>query len=256
MNLLEGPGRQLAESVAPAASGPLRVLLVTDASILEVGLRAALRQIGRPVRVEASIGPPDRPTPRGAPPPDLIVVAQASVARTTIAALRQTRSEAPIAVIVDDPDPDAEELLALIRSGASAVLSASIGPTDLGPVIERLLAGETLVHDMLLERPEVAARVLGMFRQLAADVDQVDRYVAPVTQREREILGLIVEGLSNGMIAARLAISEQTVKNHTSSILRKLSVSDRTAAAVFAIRAGWAPLHAADGVTGSRVTDE
>ncbi|AEE95856.1 response regulator [Mahella australiensis] len=65
------------------------------------------------------------------------------------------------------------------------------------------------------------------------------RYDDDLTQREREVLALVAKGLSNGEIAKKLFISEKTVKNHLSSIFRKLNVSDRTQAAVYAIKHGY-----------------
>ena len=64
----------------------------------------------------------------------------------------------------------------------------------------------------------------------------------PLSPREMEIIRYITRGLSNKMIAHRLGISHQTVKNHMTSILRKLDVEDRTQAAIYAIRHGWVRL--------------
>ena len=80
--------------------------------------------------------------------------------------------------------------------------------------------------------PDVAARLM---RRVA---DPAGPAAEALTPREREVLRLVVEGFANKQIARRLAITEKTVKTHVSSILQKLGVADRTAAAVLAIRQG------------------
>lgn len=67
-----------------------------------------------------------------------------------------------------------------------------------------------------------------------------------LTERELVVLGCAAEGLSTTQTAARLGISRQTVKNHTSHVLQKLRVDDRTAAVVIALQRGWLDLHALD----------
>jgi DNA-binding NarL/FixJ family response regulator len=71
----------------------------------------------------------------------------------------------------------------------------------------------------------------------------LDELYQPLSAREMEVLAQITKGLSNKEIAMNLGISHQTVKNHVTSILRKLGVDDRTQAALFALRRGWIRLH-------------
>ena len=87
--------------------------------------------------------------------------------------------------------------------------------------------------------PAVASRVLKEFRELAVYGNDAQPIFAPLSPREVEILDNIAQGMTNKEVAYTLAISEQTVKNHMSSILRKLSVNDRTQAVVYAMRQGW-----------------
>jgi DNA-binding NarL/FixJ family response regulator len=68
----------------------------------------------------------------------------------------------------------------------------------------------------------------------------------PLSGREMEVLNQMTRGLSNKEIALELGISHQTVKNHVTAILRKLSLEDRTQAAIYALRRGWVRLHEQD----------
>lgn len=230
------------------ADSRLRIVLVSDTPMLAHGLRVALDGVAGAVAVEVIDHAPGPDVALGAEP-DLAVVARPRGAAEAVRALKHERPRVPIVAILDDPHPD--ELVAVIAGGAAAAVSAAIGPPDLGAIVERVLAGEYLVNDVLLERPEVAARVLGTFHGLAVYGEGAERYFASITPREMKILELIAGGLPNRAIAFRLAISEQTVKNHTSSILRKLAVNDRTQAAVHAIRAGWIPLDTLAATSGS-----
>ena len=95
----------------------------------------------------------------------------------------------------------------------------------------------------MLSRPFVASRVLDQFRELARRWTQAsDGVFSPLTPREVEILDCVAQGNSNKEIARILSISDQTVKNHITSILRKLAVNDRTQAVIYALRHGWIKL--------------
>ena len=99
--------------------------------------------------------------------------------------------------------------------------------------------GEYLINDKVFARPAVASRVLKEFRELAVYGQEAAPIFAPLSPREVEILDNIAKGMTNKQVAYALSISEQTVKNHMSSILRKLSVNDRTQAVVYAMKQGW-----------------
>ncbi len=89
--------------------------------------------------------------------------------------------------------------------------------------------------------PEQAEQwLLQGYRQYGIKPEDVT--FSPLTRREMKILELIVDGLSNKEIAFKLGISQQTVKNHVTSILAKLNLSDRTQAAIYALRRGWVRL--------------
>jgi DNA-binding NarL/FixJ family response regulator len=132
-----------------------------------------------------------------------------------------------------------DDLFNGIKAGAAAFILKDVGPDDLVTIIRRVSAGEYLINDKVFARPTVAARVIKEFRELAVYGQDAAPIFAPLSPREVEILDNIAQGMTNKQVAYALSISEQTVKNHMSSILRKLSVNDRTQAVVYAMRQGW-----------------
>jgi DNA-binding NarL/FixJ family response regulator len=153
---------------------------------------------------------------------------------------QRIRRELPAtAVVVMAVDEDEEALFASIKAGAAAFVIKDISPEDLVTVIRRVSKGEFLINDKVFSKPAVASRVLKEFRELAVYGQEAQPIFAPLSPREVEILDNIAQGMTNKQVAYALSISEQTVKNHMSSILRKLAVNDRTQAVVYAMRQGW-----------------
>jgi DNA-binding NarL/FixJ family response regulator len=145
-------------------------------------------------------------------------------------------------VIILTMHEDDEQLFHAIRVGAAAYATKDIEAEELVRLIRRVARGEYLINENVLSRPFVASRVLDQFRELS-QMDQVNEGVfSPLTPREVEILDCVAQGNSNKEIAKILSISDQTVKNHITSILRKLAVNDRTQAVIYALRHGWIKL--------------
>ena len=139
-------------------------------------------------------------------------------------------------VIVLSPDPNDEELFEIIKTAAVACLSKNSNVEDLASTIRRAYNGEYPINESLITRPTVARHVLNQFQHMRRTMEAV---VAPLTPRETQILNYIADGNTNKQIARILEISEQTIKNHVSAILRKLNANDRAHAVVLAIRHGW-----------------
>ncbi|MFN8532994.1 MAG: response regulator transcription factor [Dehalococcoidia bacterium] len=142
-------------------------------------------------------------------------------------------------VLLSGSGDDEEMLFQAIRAGASAFFSKDAVTDELLAAVRRAAGGEYLINETVLTRPQVASRVLREFRELNLVEKDIEPLFAPLSNREIEILDYIARGNSNKEIARALKISDQTVKNHITSILRKLAVNDRTAAVVFALRRGW-----------------
>jgi NarL family two-component system response regulator LiaR len=99
----------------------------------------------------------------------------------------------------------------------------------LAEAIRKAARGEAVLH------PRVAGHLMQALRRGAAPGTEV---LETLSQREREVLALMAEGMSNQLIGVRLGISEKTVKTHVSNVLSKLGVADRTQAAVYAWKSG------------------
>ena len=136
---------------------------------------------------------------------------------------------------------DDERLFDAIRTGAVAFLTKDLDPETLLDAIRRVAAGENLIDQIVLARPQLAWRVLTEFRSLAADGNEAAarEQFLPLSAREIEVLDCVAQGLSNKEIAEELYVTEQTVKNHMTSVLRKLDVNDRVQAVLFAVKHGW-----------------
>jgi DNA-binding NarL/FixJ family response regulator len=147
-----------------------------------------------------------------------------------------------VGIVIITMHEDDEQLFNAIRVGAAAYCTKDVDPTHIVNIIRRVARGEYLINENVLSHPFVASRVLDQFRELARIDHASESVFSPLTPREVEILDCVARGNSNKEIASILGISDQTVKNHITSILRKLQVNDRTQAVIYALRHGWIKL--------------
>ncbi len=174
---------------------------------------------------------------------DVIVVDADLGVDSGIELTRQLRRRHPqSAVLILTEFADDEQLFQAIRAGAAAYTAKQVGAAELAELIRAVAAGNYLINDSVLSRPHVASRVLNQFRELTVLDESADGVFSPLTPREIEILDCVAQGNSNKEIAFSLGISDQTVKNHITSILRKLAVNDRTQAVIYALKHGWIKL--------------
>ncbi|HIP96456.1 MAG TPA: response regulator transcription factor [Anaerolineae bacterium] len=156
---------------------------------------------------------------------------------------RRLKTDLPnTAVIMLTAYHDDEQVFHAIRAGAAAYYPKDVTPDKLVEAVRRVAEGHYVIEDNVLDKPQVAAWLLKEFEQLDGVWGEADKLFMPLSPREMEILQLITRGMSNREIARELGISHQTVKNHITSILRKLAVNDRTQAALYALRRGWVRL--------------
>ena len=217
---------------------PIRVLIADDHALLREGLRQVLqlepdievvgeaRTGGEAVRLSDRLRP------------DIVVMDINLPDMSGIEATRQVRAASPATRVLVLTIHDQEEyLLEAIGAGASGFVLKDVEPRTLVDAIRLCCRGEGYVHPTLSARALAArGRRRERWAPLGAGIPE------PLTRREFEVLQLVAEGVSNKEIGQRLFISEKTVKNHITSIFRKLGVADRTQAVIHAIREGWVKL--------------
>jgi len=148
------------------------------------------------------------------------------------------RSHPNVGIILLSADNDFSNMIRALRAGVAAYIPRNVPWEELLKVLQDVRRGEYPINDLVLGEPQLAALVLNEFRSLTSE-EEVENIYTPLSPREIEVLELMAAGRTNKEIAVKLDISNQTVKNHISSILRKLAVNDRTQAVVYAMRRGW-----------------
>jgi len=209
---------------------PIRVLLVDDHAVVREGLRAFLElQDGIEVAGEASDGQEGVAAAERLRP-DVVLMDLVMPRLDGVGAMRELRRRLPgVRVIVLTSFTDDQKLLPAVQAGAAGYLLKNAQPQELARAVRAAHAGEAVID------PQVAARLLDSVARPAGDTPE-----DPLTRREHEVLELIAHGLSNKRIARELGIAEKTVKTHVGHVLAKLGVTDRTQAALHAVRAGLA----------------
>ena len=218
----------------------VRILIVDDHALYRMGINGILQNEPDLEVVGEAVDPRSAMDAAFATNPDVILMDLSLPSPGGIETTQRVKRELPsAAIIVLSTEEDEDALFEAIKAGAAAFILKDIAPEDLVMVIRRVVAGEYLINDKVFSKPAVATRVLKEFRELAVYGQEAQPIFAPLSPREVEILDNIAQGMTNKQVAYALSISEQTVKNHMSSILRKLSVNDRTQAVVYAMRQGW-----------------
>jgi DNA-binding NarL/FixJ family response regulator len=146
------------------------------------------------------------------------------------------------AVIILTAYHDEEQLFHALSAGAAAYYPKDVRPSELIPSVRAAAMGKCIIDGKVLSKMDAYRWLLKQLENISPDRETPLEYFSPLSQREMEILVFITCGSSNKQIAHSLGISQQTVKNHISSVLRKLGVDDRTQAAVLALRRGWVRL--------------
>lgn len=234
---------------------PIRILIVDDHALFRRGLTALLSQdrrfsiVGEAENAEAALQAAEKLQP------DLVLLDNHMPGLTGIAAiggLKKTAPQCQVLMLTVSEKPD--DLAAAIKAGASGYLLKTINTEDLADSVEKIVSGDTIIS------PEMMTKLVGLLRNMPENevvAESVGNTVTPAIQpvasdavidakdpihelspRETEILRLIARGDSNKHIARELDIAETTVKIHVQHILRKLNLSNRVHAAVYATTRG------------------
>jgi DNA-binding NarL/FixJ family response regulator len=203
----------------------IRVVLADDHAVVRQGLRTFLDlQDDIEVVAEASDGA-EAVEAAAAFDPDVVLLDLVMPGLDGLGALKRLR-EGRARIIVLTSFGDDDKLFAALRGGAAGYLLKDVQPADLVRAIRSAHAGESPLS------PAIATRVVEEVAQGAVSAHD------DLTPRELDVLTLIARGRSNKVIARELGVAEKTVKTHVSHILAKLGVSDRTQAALYAVRQG------------------
>jgi DNA-binding NarL/FixJ family response regulator len=202
---------------------PIRVLIADDHPVVRQGLRTYLELQADIVIAGEAGGGIEAAAEAKRLAPDVVLLDMVMPEGGGIEALRRIGSGpgSPRVIVLTSFAEDGRVVDAM-RAGAAGYLLKDAQPAELLAAIRSAHAGGSPLH------PDAAAELVGELRRPPAGPD--------LTAREREVLELLARGMPNKAIALRLSLSEKTVKAHVSAILRKLDVTDRTQAALRAVR--------------------
>ncbi|SDD27403.1 two component transcriptional regulator, LuxR family [Streptomyces prasinopilosus] len=227
----EDKERQMADSERPGPERPVRVFLLDDHEVVRRGVHDLLNDepditvVGEAATVEQALV--RVPALR----PDVAVLDVRLPDGDGVTVCRELRSSLPdLACLMLTSFDDEEALLDSIMAGASGYVLKQIQGSDLVTAVRTVASGQSLLD------PSATTRLMARLRQEQEPEEEQDA-LPGLTEREREILALIGEGLTNRQIGQRLYLAEKTVKNHISRLLAKLGVERRIQAAVIATQA-------------------
>ena len=199
----------------------IRVVVADDHQVVRSGLQQLLATTPDILMVGAAANGVEVLAIVGELHPDVVLMDLSMPGIDGVEATRRLSVEHPASrVLVLTSFSDQTRILNALEAGADGYLLKDADPDDIAEAIRSVHRGESPLDPK-------AARVLLESRR-------VRRETVPLTDREREVLGLVRDGLANKQIARRLGISERTVKAHLTSVFQRLGVSDRTQAALWA----------------------
>jgi NarL family two-component system response regulator LiaR len=211
----------------------IRVFVTDDHSIVRKGIKATLELIPDMELVGEAANGREAIERVATTNPDVVLMDLVMPEMDGIEATRQIKSGQPdIAILVLTTFAGEDKVFPAIKAGAAGYQLKDSDPEELVAAIRQVYRGESALH------PLVARKVLQELTRPAEGPPTPD----PLTPREVEVLKLVAKGLENPEIAARLFISEATVRTHVSNIMSKLHLASRTQVALYALREGLASL--------------
>ena len=217
------------EAVGP----PARVVLVNDDEIIMEGLQGMLARHRDRVELAGGVLLTDDVIAKAIALNADVVLLDINIGGTSglEVAAGMAAEKPPFRVVIFTDDADERRLLEALRLGISGYLLKSLSGAQLADHLVRVRDGEVVVDPTMATRIAMRAAHLGGGRVWPGSQ-------LGLSQRESEVLSLLVDGLSNRLIAAQLVVGEETVKTHLRSIYRKLGVNDRSQAIATALRQG------------------
>lgn len=210
----------------------IRVMVVDDEALVRSGFELILSAADDIEVVATTAGAEAVDTVRREGPDVVLLdIRMPDVDGLTVLGQLRALAEPPVVAMLTTFDAD-EYILTALRSGAAGFLLKDTEPDQLAQLVRTLAAGGVVMS------PKASRAVWQSHPGAAAVDDEETARVGRLTDREREVLVLIAEGLSNADIGARIHLSAGTVKDHVSAILTKLRVGGRVQAALLAQRAG------------------
>ena len=211
-----------------------RLLLVDDHEVFRIGLRTVLefepdlKVVGEAGDALAGVQAAESLRP------DVVLMDVRLGGIDGVQACREIRSRFPeVRVVMLTSFADEDVVMSSIMAGAAGFVTKNVGRAELLKAIRAVAAGESLLDPTVTKK--VLERLVSLTRK------DREREVDQLSEREREVLALVAQGLTNREIAEKLVLSEHTARNHISRIFEKLGLSRRSEAAAYAARMGLAP---------------
>ena len=219
-------------------TGKIQVLILSPQLLFRLGVELALSSVEDMKAASADEFNDGVPFAIDELPPDVVILDIDAPSENGLEVASYIKQRLPsIGIIMLTYNLDDTHLFHALKARAAACLDKDLTADQLIDTVRRVARGEHPINECLTARPQVAEHVLHQFQELSKQYDTYS-VISPLTPRETEILNYMTQGFLNKQIAINLGISEQTIKNHVTSILRKLNANARTDAVVIAIKQG------------------